>query len=152
MIVIDESLICIDLDCSTAEEVISHMGKLMQEQGYVKESYVRAVVDREKVFPTGLPGVGLSIAIPHTNPEHVIKPTVAIAIPKRPIKFTMMGSTDEVLECSIIMPLAIKNPDMQIQLLKEMMSVIQNEELLKKIKAATDKEEIKKLFMEHEIA
>ncbi|MFM2489807.1 PTS sugar transporter subunit IIA [Enterococcus avium] len=36
------------------EEMITFLGKKMEELGYVKSTYVPAVLEREKGFPTGL--------------------------------------------------------------------------------------------------
>lgn len=142
MKVLDKKIIFRELDCSSAEEVIRYMGNAMKKEGYVREGYVEAVIEREKVFPTGLPGVSMSIAIPHTNPEYVNEAAVAVAIPKKEVTFSMMCDADKKLECSIIMLLAIKDPNMQIELLKKLMGVIQNEQMLKEIKNAENVDQI----------
>lgn len=146
MTIINKKLIEINLECSTAEDVIRHMGNLMLQQGYVKEDYINAVIEREKIYPTGFPGDGISIAIPHTDSKHVVNPTIAIATLKQPVKFSLMGNSEEILSCNIVMLLAIKDPKTQIELLKRLMGVIQNGELLNKIKEAKDQDEVSKLL------
>ena len=64
------------VDTKDKFETLEAMGKLMVEKGFVKESYIEAVQEREKVFPTGLPMEALGVAIPHTDSIHVNKKAV----------------------------------------------------------------------------
>ena len=56
----------------------------------------------------------------------------------------MMGApdADATLDVKLIMPLVIKDPNTQLSLLKAMMNVIQDGELLEHIRASHDKAEI----------
>ena len=53
-----------------------------------------------------------------------------------------MGTKDVWLDCEVIIPLVIKDSDMQISMLKQMMKIIQDGELLKKIRDSKDRSEI----------
>ena len=139
---LDERLVFVDADVKTAEEAIRLMAGRLQECGYVNEGYADMVIAREKVFPTGLPGKEMSIAIPHTYPTLVIKPAIGVIIPKESVEFDMMGELGHKLDVKLIMPLVIKNSDQQIELLKAMMHVIQDSDRLAKIRASKDKAEI----------
>ena len=68
---IDISNVLIDLEASTNEEALSKLSDQMYQNGYVKESYKDAVIERERSFATGLPTVYCSVAIPHTDIQHV---------------------------------------------------------------------------------
>lgn len=142
MKLLDERLIVMDADVATAQECIRLYGQLLMENGYVNDGYTEAVVAREMEYPTGLPGDGISIAIPHTNNTYVNKPCIAVIIPRRPISFGMMGTKDDRLECELVLPLVIKDSKMQIAMLQEMMKIIQDKTLLKKIRDARTKNEI----------
>lgn len=144
MNLLNKDLIIMGVDLSSAEQCIRLAASLFEKYGYVKAGYGEAVVQREKDYPTGLPGKGINIAIPHTNNKLVNKPAVAVIIPKNPVKFTMMGTDDNVLDCDIIIPLVVFDSHMQINMLKKMMKIIQNGELLNKIKMSKSKEEILK--------
>ena len=115
---------------------------LFETYGYVLKGYGDAVVGREKEYPTGLPGKGINIAIPHTNNLLVNNPAIGVIIPKEPVKFCMMGTEDQVLECELILPLVVKDSKMQITMLRKLMKVINDNELLKKIRDSKDKKEI----------
>lgn len=143
---LDERLVFIDADVKTSEEAIRLMAKRLQECGYVNEGYADMVIAREKVFPTGLPGKAMSIAIPHTDPTLVNRPAIGVIIPKGSVEFDMMGEIGTKLDVKLIMPLVIKNSDQQIELLKAMMHVIQDSERLTKIRESKDKAEIMELL------
>ncbi len=142
MKLLDKNLIVLDADVKTAEECIRLSAGLFRRHGYVKEGYADAVAARETEYPTGLPGDGISIAIPHTNNEFVNKPCVGVVIPRNPVQFGMMGTKNDVLSCEVILPMVIQDSKMQITMLREMMKIIQNGELLRKIRDAKSKEEI----------
>jgi len=72
-IYLDESLILTDLEVTDKEELLKMMGTNLMEKGLVKESFIKAIIEREKNYATGLPTKSVSVAIPHTDPEHVNK-------------------------------------------------------------------------------
>ena len=61
------------------KNLIEELSHILYKKGYVKESYTSAILEREKQFPTGLKTPGINIAMPHTYPEHVIKPAILVA-------------------------------------------------------------------------
>ena len=142
MNLLNKNLIIMNADVSSAEECIRLTAGLFYKYGYVKEGYGEAVVEREQNYPTGLPGKGVNIAIPHTNNKLVNKPGIAVIIPKRPVKFTMMGTDDNILDCEIIIPLVVFDSHMQINMLKKMTKIIQDEKLLKMILDSKNEEEV----------
>ena len=141
---LDERLVRLDADVKTAEEAIHLMANRLEELGYVRPGYGDMVCEREKTFPTGLPGKTMAIALPHTNPDLVNKPAIGVIVPKESVPFKMMGApdADEMLDVKLIMPLVIKDPNTQLSLLKAMMNVIQDGELLEHIRASHDAAEI----------
>lgn len=134
---LNRDLILLDMDCATSDEVIRTLARRFVEVGVVRESFVEAVAHRETVFPTALPAE-IPIALPHTASEHVITPAVGIGVLRHPVEFCQMGSPDIKLMPELVFMLAIKDPKAQIGLLKQMMKLIQNGELLRSIKEAGD--------------
>lgn len=61
---LDENLVFIDAEVATSEDAINLMASRLRELGYVKEGYAQMVLDREKVFPTGLPGNRCALQFP----------------------------------------------------------------------------------------
>ena len=62
------------------DEAMMKLASLLKNGGFVKESFEKAVLDREKIFPTGLPTKPIGVAIPHTDAEHVNKGAMAVGI------------------------------------------------------------------------
>ena len=51
---LDKSVIVPDLEAETWEDVMKSLGQKLIDEGYTKESYIDALITREKDFPTGL--------------------------------------------------------------------------------------------------
>jgi PTS system galactitol-specific IIA component len=139
---LEQNLIAFNVDVNNSDEVLRYAADILYRNNYVKELYADALTQREKEYPTGLLGNEISVAIPHTTCSLVNKPGVAVIIPKRPIEFIAMGSYDQHIKCEIIFVLVIKDPEEQLTMLKKMMKIIQNGELLRKIKGTKDKAKI----------
>ncbi|HCX64945.1 MAG TPA: PTS fructose transporter subunit IIA [Eubacteriaceae bacterium] len=131
----DKDLIISDLQAKDSFDAIEQLGKKMLEKGFVKSSYVKAVTDREKEYPTGLPTVSVKVAIPHTDTTHVNQSAIGVGILKDPVEFMMMGGSGERVPAEIIFLLAIEDQKLQLETLKKLMNLFQNDDLLKEIKA-----------------
>lgn len=143
---LNKELVMLDLDCASSDEVIRTLANKFYSEGYVKESFIDAVAAREKVYPTALPAAAFPIAIPHTVSEHVITPAIGVAVLRRPVKFSQMGSPEIKLMPELVIMLAIKDPKEQLGLLRRMMKLIQNSDMLRSVKAAKTAEEVCVLF------
>jgi PTS system galactitol-specific IIA component len=131
------------------EEIIRRLGQLLHNNGYVKDSYTQAVLDREIIFPTGLQTKSLGFAIPHTDAEHVEISTVAIATLEKPVNFRAMGSPDDEISVSIVMMLAVNDPKQVVNTLVKVISILENEVTIEKLVKATTSVEIFDAFNEH---
>lgn len=127
---LDESVILVDLEGTTKEEVLESMARNLFEQGVVKESYIDAVISREKIFPTGLPTRGCSVAIPHTDIEHVNKKSISVAVLKNTVDFGIMGEMDTYTPVKLVFMLAMDQQHAQLSLLQSLMQIFQDEEML----------------------
>ncbi|HHW03815.1 MAG TPA: PTS sugar transporter subunit IIA [Thermoanaerobacterales bacterium] len=143
---LNPELIEIDAEAEGKEEIIKKLAKLLISKGYAKESYLEAILEREKVFPTGLPTEGVGVAIPHADIKHVIKPAIAVAILKNPVQFNVMGNPEEKVSVKIIFMLAITDPNVQLKLLQDLMEVFQNKHLLLKLAVSKDVDTVLKLM------
>ncbi|AWH77972.1 PTS sugar transporter subunit IIA [Clostridioides difficile] len=139
-------LISLGLESNDYESVIEELGSVMCKKEYVKDTYINAVLERERTLPTGLDIGEMCVAIPHTDSKHVNESNVAVGILKNPVKFNSMIDPKDRLDVELVFLLAVKNPDSQVKLLKDLMSVFQNIKLLKNIKNASTKEEVAKLL------
>ncbi|MCC0634366.1 MULTISPECIES: PTS sugar transporter subunit IIA [unclassified Clostridioides] len=139
-------LISLGLEANDYESIIRELGNKMYQKKYVKNTYINAVLEREKTLPTGLNIGEMCVAIPHTDSQHVNESNVAVGILKNPVKFNSMIDPTDNLDVELVFLLAVKNPDSQVKLLKDLMSVFQNIKLLRDIKNASTKEEVAELL------
>lgn len=130
-----------------SKEVITHLGKLLLDAGYVRETFVEAALDRESQLPTGLPLSGdVNAAIPHTEVEHVLKPGLAMATLSKPVTFQNMVSPEEAVPCQLVFVMALDQPKAQVEMLQEIAVILQNPAIIKRLMAAGDFEEIRAAF------
>lgn len=124
---INPDAIALGVTASTGEEVIRLLAARLEKLGYVRSSYADAVVAREAKLPTGLPiGRDANVAVPHTDPQHVIKPGVAVATLSSPVAFANMEDPDENVPVGLVFMLAINDKDRQIEMLQQIMEIIQS--------------------------
>lgn len=143
----DVDLIELQLDVKNDHDAICALGQKMLDKGYVKDTYVDAVLNSEKSLPTGLDLGSLCVAIPHTDEGKQVKTShIAVGILKYPVPFGSMIDSQEKLQVSIVFLLAMKDSAVQLSLLKQLMSAFKNVELLKKLQVAATKEEVKALL------
>lgn len=123
-------------------------GKLISE-GFAKESYVQALKDRERDFPTGLVmnNEGLAIALPHTAIEHVNKTATSIARLNNPVEFHVMGGdTDEICQVKLVFMLCVDDPNAHLDALQRIVAILQDEEFLKKLDTVQSNEDLIEVF------
>lgn len=137
-----QDLVVRDLEASSDQGAIEKLATFLHEKGLVKESYIHAIMEREKVFSTGLPTGSIGVAIPHTDVEHVNEAAVAIGILKDPVPFTVMASEDDKVDVKVMFMLAVKEPHAQIELLQTLMGVLSDPALLESISEATSNREV----------
>lgn len=142
-----EELVVMDMDAKDANEAIGKLAEVLYKNNFVKKSYIKAVQERERIFPTGLPTEGVGVAIPHTDVEHVNIPTMAIAILDKPVRFNMMGIAKEEIDVQILFMMAIKEPEAQIELLQKLMDIFQDKEILEQILRSKTPSEVKEVFL-----
>jgi PTS system galactitol-specific IIA component len=139
-------LMVLDLEANTVTEVLTRLSDRLIAEGYVKESFTQAILERETEFSTGLPGFGRGVAIPHADPEHVNASVIAVGILRNPVQFKMMGNHDETIEVEVVFMLALKESHSHMSVLQSLMDVIQNESLLKQIKEAATQDTLLQLM------
>ncbi len=127
-------------NASSFDELVDQIAKELSDE-YVKGSYAEAVKAREQEFPTGLKTQNLNIGIPHTDPEHILKPFVYFAKNESKIDIRQMGD-NEPMESEYFFFLGINDSKSQVGLLSELMELFMNDDFVEKITKAKDIEEV----------
>lgn len=133
-----QELILVGVEAASWQEVLTLLANQLYQSGYVRESYLQAVLDRERQFPTGLHTAEVAVALPHTEKEHVLKPAVAVAILAHPVTFGEMGTEDQTVPVEIVFMLSILEPDEQVTWLSRLVSTFQLEGFLSLLKSSPD--------------
>jgi PTS system galactitol-specific IIA component len=142
------SSVSLHYEASHSTDVITHLGKLLFEAGYVRETFVEAALDRESRLPTGLPLSGnINAAIPHTEVEHVMKPGLAMATLTAPVTFQNMISPEEVVPVQLVFVMALDQPKAQIEMLQEIAVILQSPATIESLMSATTFEDVRATFL-----
>lgn len=144
---IKEDLILIDLKAEDKFELINILYTKLHDKGYVGESYLKGILEREKLYPTGISlGSTYNVAIPHTEADYVLKPAICLAILDNPIKFKRMDNPDEEIEVDAVFMIALNDKEKQAILLEKLIQAFTNEELMKQLLKEKEAKNIITLF------
>lgn len=126
------------LKAADAPSVLRALSARLRGSGAVTGSFEEAVLRREEKHPTGLPTV-IPAAIPHTDPEHVITPGFAVAVPRRPVTFGEIGSSGErTVEAELVIMLVLADAHSQLAALQNLVARLQEPDAVRDVLAAVD--------------
>lgn len=144
----DESVILLNMEGDSKEAILTKMGQNLENKNLVKESFTDAIIAREGEFPTGLPTGKVSVAIPHTDVEHVNQKTISVGILSDPVHFGVMGDDSETTPVRVVFMLAMDKAHSQLSLLQKLMQVFQDQNTLQQLVNTADKTTIKQVLKE----
>ena len=145
--IIDEELIFSGLECKNSEEVMKFMADNLEKNGYVKNSFYDGLLDREANFPTGLDFGDYSVAMPHTEVEHVIKSTLSIATLKDEIGFKCAEDHNKETKVKVVCMIAFGEKEDKIDVLTKLIDFFGNKDEFLKMTSSND-ESLKKIVKE----
>lgn len=134
-------LVFFDFEASDRVDFFTKMSQILMDKGYVKESWLDAIMTREKNYPTGLAFEHISVALPHVDPEHLVKPYIAVIKPKEPVIFEGMAGIGGDIPAELIVNLGLlAHAEGQVAVLQALMGVFMEEETVADIRAQTTPE------------
>lgn len=143
---LDKNHIFRELELETADEYFEFVGEKLLSEGFVKETYVEALKNREKEFPTGL-NLPIGVAIPHTDADYVKKNTYIVSTFKNPIIFNEMGGEpDSEVNVKLAINIVMNDGNKHLEALQSLISKIQEESFVESVVNANSDEEIQELF------
>lgn len=137
MLEFNESLIAFDLQAKNAKEVIDLLSGSMYAQGLVSAEYGAQTWARELEHPTGLPTKPFCIAFPHADAQGVNRSALGVAVMHQPVQFQNMADPDESLDVELIFMLANRDPEEQIQTLRNLAMLFGQPEKLVELRDQT---------------
>jgi PTS system galactitol-specific IIA component len=134
---------CVQLNvyARSAEEAIRQACEPLVLLKRVRPAYINDVILREERWPTGIP-TNPGIAIPHAeNYDNTITSTIASCVLANSIPFRQMGSKDQLVDVRILFILAIKEPDIQVDVISNLMRFLTGKSAINNlIKSKTQQE------------
>lgn len=123
-----KELVFIDMDIKDREDMFRQLGAELEKQGYIKDTWLDAVMTREKNYPTGLHCPSADIAIPHTDPENLNKAYIAVIKPSAPVDFEPMGGIGDTVHAKYIINLGVMRHGGQVEVLQALMQIFMDED------------------------
>ncbi|MCG2768691.1 MAG: PTS sugar transporter subunit IIA [Anaerolineae bacterium] len=144
-----EDLVIVPMRAESSADAIVQLGALLQAGGFVKDSWIEATIDREKIFATGLPTPEVGVAIPHADVEHVLQQAIAVAVLEEPVEFGEMGNPDSMVSVRIVCALAVARSELLVTLLQRLVGMFQSPGVLNQIAESRSPAEIVDIFNYH---
>jgi len=124
-----ENLFIIEGNVQSWNEAIELCCKKLHEEGIVEEAFYHACIEREEVFPTGLP-TELGVAIPHADSKHVKEDGICFLRLADQVLFKRLDAPDQSVGVNYVINLATKNPNEHLQILQKVMAFVQDSKRL----------------------
>ncbi|WP_333651968.1 PTS sugar transporter subunit IIA [Lacrimispora sp.] len=151
--IVYKELIQLDIEAENTDQVFEYMAGKLEEMGFVRPTFLEAIKKREKDYPTALGIEPYAVAIPHTDPDCIIRPFIAPIRLKKPVKWREMTGTDVMYDVKFVFMLGFhktegqEGADAHIELLQILVQNFQNAELMDKLDAAKSVDEYRKLIL-----
>ncbi|MFD1414849.1 PTS sugar transporter subunit IIA [Oceanobacillus jeddahense] len=137
-----ENLVKINQNSDSKSDFFKEVSVWLNKQGYVTESFGEAIYNREIEFPTGLHTASFDVAIPHTDPQYIIDPFIAVVRPDKPIAFKEMGNLNNEIAARLIFVIGFKKGEDQLEILKRLMAMFNDQEVMNRYMSLNKEEEI----------
>ena len=112
-----------------SEVALKGISRILLEMGFVAEDYPRALIEREREYPTGIEVPGfVNVALPHAHVKYTRRPVLFIGLLSEPIEFYKMDSPSEKVKVEAIILLALKDLDESASFLRKLTSLLSNKE------------------------
>ena len=141
------------LEADNQEQLFDQVATLLEEKKVVTDTYRSALIEREKMFPTGLDmeflGKDLpNVAIPHTDTIHNLTENVVVVRLAKPVTFHNMIAPDKEVEVSLLFFIINNSSSSQTNILAQLMDFFTGNGHLEDLSKLTTPEGIYKYITE----
>ncbi len=143
-----DDLILDHLAARDKEDALTKMANILIDKGYTKPTFLEAILERERHYPSGLPMAEEHIAIPHTDAEHINKSVLFFAKLESPVEFSVMGAPEQKIQVRMISMFALKEKKKIGELLSTLITVYQDPDFLSRL-IRSDAKGIYRLLKDH---
>ncbi len=133
------------LEADNQEQLFDQVATLLEEKKVVTDTYRSALIEREKMFPTGLDmeflGKDLpNVAIPHTDTIHNLTENVVVVRLAKPVIFHNMIAPDKEVEVSLLFFIINNSSSSQTNILAQLMDFFTGDGHLEALSKITEPE------------
>lgn len=146
-----EDNIYLDIGGNNFPEVLNNVAEELLAKGFINDGYKKGVLEREKVYPTGLEFPKYCIAIPHTDSQYIKKDAIAVVKPRNKITFRDMATNTKDLEVEVFLLLLIGKNENQVKVLSTVIRSFSDEEFYCSLLKSKDKKQILNIIKNKEI-
>ena len=141
------------LEADNQEQLFDQVATLLEEKKVVTDTYRSALIEREKMFPTGLDmeflGKDLpNVAIPHTDVDHSLDKKIVVVRLVKPVTFYNMISPNKEVIVSWVFFIINNSNSSQINILSQLMDFFTGNGHLEDLSKLTTPEGIYKYITE----
>jgi PTS system fructose-specific IIA component len=142
--IIDEKLICMNLDVKSKVDAIEKMSRLAKVSGRLidQETYCQSVFTREGQVSTDM---GLGIAIPHGKSDSVIDPFIVFARLKNEIVWNEDDESLVKLVFLIGVP-AVNQDTTHLKIISQLAGKLTDDEFINDLRLNEDSDTVLKIF------
>lgn len=126
-------------------ELLTLLADSLKVDGLVKDSFLEGVLARELEYPTGIFMETHSVAIPHTEFEHVNRTGFAIAINDANVEFRRTDDPSEIIAPKIVVMMAIDQTCEKVSIIQSLFALLSDKEHVNEIVKMTP-DNIEKVF------
>ena len=129
----------LELTSKTKEDVIIEMVKILDENNRLidKDKYLKAVIDREKEFSTG---IGMGVAIPHGKSSGVKEPALIFGRSVTGIDYESMD--DEPAHLFFLIAVPEESSNEHLKILSQISRKLMHKELRDSLMKASSEQEV----------
>ena len=141
------------LEADNQEQLFDQVATLLEEKKVVTDTYRSALIEREKMFPTGLDmeflGKDLpNVAIPHTDTIHNLTENVVVVRLAKPVTFHNMIAPDKEVEVSLLFFIINNSSSSQTNILAQLMDFFTGNGHLEALSKLTEPEAMFQYILE----
>ena len=141
------------LEADNQEQLFDQVATLLEDKKVVTDTYRSALIEREKMFPTGLDmeflGKDLpNVAIPHTDTIHNLTENVVVVRLAKPVTFHNMIAPDKKVEVSLLFFIINNSSSSQTNILAQLMDFFTGNGHLEALSKITEPEALFQYILE----
>ncbi|MFS8162390.1 PTS sugar transporter subunit IIA [Lacticaseibacillus rhamnosus] len=133
---VHKDLMFLNLDVPDRPALFKQLAEKLEIAGYVTSGFLDFLNHREDNYPTGLKLDYGAVAIPHGDPQYIVKPFIAVATLIHPVTMHQMEDADLTVPVDVFFILGLNSGESHIKMLQAVIQLIQQEKFVTQIKAA----------------